>query len=701
MDQMGEEKTSGVYNVPVGGRRALTAAVFALALAAPFLWLAPALFERRAPVFRDQGDFFYPLKLYTAARLRAGDVPLWNPLSGAGEPWLANAQSGVFYPPTLFFLLPSPALAAALFLLVHFSIGAGGAWRFLREEGSSVPAALACATLFAGSGFAVSLSAYWNHFGAFMYMPSIAALARSGLRSRRSVAGLAVLVGLQAMAGSPEISGATLVLAAVFALSPRPRPLTGWAEPPRWQGPLRCALGLGLGLALAAWMLVPMGELLAHSDRKTALAVAGREVGAVGPAAFGSLVGLGGSRSGSTYVASLAIGPIGLLLAVAGFAERQRRPLALLLLLLALCGAVVSAAGPPGEWLRSLPPFDRVRYPAKALVWTFFALPVLAGLGCDALRFWPRKNPGVGAALACAAALALGVSVFFSGRGLFAFAAEEEIGRLPASLVPLRRMSGRVLTPPMRDVAFWALQSGRSDATTLRRQREALLGYTNLLFEVPTLRTAAALPTEAARQIADSIDGSPDFVRPSGAAGARVLVTTSPPPEMGSRKAGEIFRAPINPFRPRFSFVTAYRVEPDAARSWARVARGETDPSREVLLEHAPLAALPPAAALRSALVARLAEDRPERVVAEMTSDSAGLFVLADLFYPGWTAEVDGRPAELLRADGVFRAVALPSGSHRVVFRYQPLSVKIGAVLSGLALVAAAVLARRGRPELR
>ncbi|HEV2063063.1 MAG TPA: YfhO family protein, partial [Thermoanaerobaculia bacterium] len=656
-------------------------------------------FEHRAPAFRDQGDFFFPAKLYTADRLDAGDVPLWNPLSGAGEPWLANAQSGVFYPPTLFFLLPSPALAAALFLLVHFAIGAWGAWRFLREEGASAPGALASAALFAGSGFAVSLSAYWNHFGAFMYLPAIAALARSGLRSRRSVVGLAALVGLQAMAGSPEISGATLLVAALFSFVPRPAPPTGWAKPPRSRAPLRFALSSVLGLALAGWVLVPMGELLVHSDRKAPLSSADRGVGAVGPEALGSFLDLPGSRSGSTYLASLAIGPLGLLLALAGFAERQRRLLALLLLVLALAGAAVSAAGPPGEWLRALPPLDRVRYPAKALAPTFFALAVLAGLGCDALRFATLRKPAMGAALAWIAALALPASLFLAGRGLFVFVPEEEIRRRPDSLGPLPRLAGRVLTPPMRDVAFWALQSGRFDVATLRRQREALLGYTNLLYGVPSMRTAAALPTAAARAIMDSIDESSSFVLPAGAAGARVLLTTFPPPEMGSRREGGIFRAPINPYRPRLSFVAAYRIEPDAARGWARVARGETDLSREVLLERAPQTAFPSAGAARPALVARLAEDRPERVVAEMTSDSAGLLVLADLFYPGWTAEVDGRPSEILRADGVFRAVALPAGSHRVVFRYQPLSVKIGAALSAAALLAVAVLAGRGRPE--
>jgi hypothetical protein len=168
---------------------------------------------------------------------------------------------------------------------------------------------------------------------------------------------------------------------------------------------------------------------------------------------------------------------------------------------------------------------------------------------------------------------------------------------------------------------------------------------------------------------------------------------------MGSRRVGEVFRAPINPYRSRLSFVGAFRVEPDAAKAWLRAARGETDWSREVLLERAPSPALPSPLRGRPSLVARLAEDRPERVVAEMTSDSAGLLVLADLFYPGWTAEVDGHPAEILRADGVFRAVTLPPGSHRVVFRYRPLSLWVGGALSAAALLVMLALSRGGRPE--
>lgn len=75
----------------------------------------------------------------------------------------------------------------------------------------------------------------------------------------------------------------------------------------------------------------------------------------------------------------------------------------------------------------------------------------------------------------------------------------------------------------------------------------------------------------------------------------------------------------------------------------------------------------------------------------DVETPGAGLLRLADLWYPDWKVTVDGRPAELLRADHALRAVAVPAGRHRVEFRYESPSVRQGMVLS-LASVAAALL---------
>jgi uncharacterized membrane protein YfhO len=98
-------------------------------------------------------------------------------------------------------------------------------------------------------------------------------------------------------------------------------------------------------------------------------------------------------------------------------------------------------------------------------------------------------------------------------------------------------------------------------------------------------------------------------------------------------------------------------------------------------------------------IVARLAEDAPERVVAEITTANPGILVVMDLHYPGWIAEEEGRPLPLLRADGFFRAVALPAGTHRVVFRYRPLAFYAGAAVSVLSLLTILALWNAGEPR--
>jgi hypothetical protein len=724
-------------------RRRLAGVLAAAAIAPPVFWLAPALVRRLAPSFRDQGDFFYPLKLYTAERLRAGELPLWNPLSGTGEPWLANGQSGVFYPPTLLFLLPFPGAAGILFLLLHFAIAAWGMRRFLREEGVSESGALFGTAVFVASGFPASLAAFWNHFGALAFLPGVASIARSGARSRGARLGLAVLFGLQAMAGSPEISGLTLVVAVALSLAPRSDPERPWLDS-RPKSFLRASAGLFLGLALAAWVLVPMGELVLHSDRGHPLPAAEREPGAISiPALAAAFVRLP-TATRTYWIPSLFVGPLALSVAVAAFFERQRRTVAILLAAIAVGGLLVAAAGPPGSWLRAMPPLDRMRYPEKGLAASVFALAALGGLGLDTLRFRGGDRilrfgfPALAAAailvalaspspvelraasvigLFPAVALAIGVkrreagggflagfaaavlltSFAIANRPLFTFAPETEIRRRPQVLDAVGTLTGRVLTPPSALLFRWVVHFGEFDSAALARQREALVGYTNLLFGISTVRTAAALPTAGARSIADSVDAAAEPVRAAGPVSARILWTPFRPGRLPSRKVDSFFRVPLAPYRPRLSFVRSYRVEADPLRAWHRTAAGDVDVAREVLLDREP-SPRPTTGTRSPILIARLAEDHPERVVAEIATNSAGLLVVTDLFYPGWIAEEGGRRLEILRADGLFRAVALPAGSHRVTFRYRPYSFLVGAGISILALLTVLFLVYQGEP---
>jgi hypothetical protein len=73
----------------------------------------------------------------------------------------------------------------------------------------------------------------------------------------------------------------------------------------------------------------------------------------------------------------------------------------------------------------------------------------------------------------------------------------------------------------------------------------------------------------------------------------------------------------------------------------------------------------------------------------DMEADCPGPAILgfADLYLPGWTARVDGRPTPILRADYCFRAVPLATGHHRVEWKYEPRALTEGLWISILALL--------------
>lgn len=78
----------------------------------------------------------------------------------------------------------------------------------------------------------------------------------------------------------------------------------------------------------------------------------------------------------------------------------------------------------------------------------------------------------------------------------------------------------------------------------------------------------------------------------------------------------------------------------------------------------------------------------PDHVVVRVETDAPGLLVVGDTWMPGWTATVDGAPAELHRGNHAQRVVALPrAGSHRIELSYRPPGLLVGAALSGLSLV--------------
>ncbi len=155
---------------------------------------------------------------------------------------------------------------------------------------------------------------------------------------------------------------------------------------------------------------------------------------------------------------------------------------------------------------------------------------------------------------------------------------------------------------------------------------------------------------------------------------------------------GERFKVFENPFVAPRAFVT-YRTRraPPVAELLRVISRREFDPLAESYVEGDPLPATPGAPRGHPATFVR---DDEGEVELEATLGQRGLVVLADSFYPGWHATVDGRPAPILATNHLFRGVVVDAGTHRVRFVYAPASVRIGAALSALALLVVVWLLR-------
>ncbi|MGH2720826.1 MAG: hypothetical protein ACRDJO_04380, partial [Actinomycetota bacterium] len=126
------------------------------------------------------------------------------------------------------------------------------------------------------------------------------------------------------------------------------------------------------------------------------------------------------------------------------------------------------------------------------------------------------------------------------------------------------------------------------------------------------------------------------------------------------------------------------------------------DPRSEAVVEArpgelAPFVAAAGEAGGGGASRAEIASYESDRVEVVVRAVRPGLLVLTDVFYPGWKATVNGRPALIHPVDVAFRGVGVGEGTSTVVFTYEPASFRIGVAAAGAGILAAAFLLLGGR----
>ncbi len=228
-----------------------------------FAMFPDVVLGQRTFFFRDFQIFGYSWASFHRESFWRGEIPLWDPLSNCGIPFLAQWNTLTLYPLSLFYLLLPLSWSLGVFCLLHLFIAGLGMY-FLAHCWTNHRLAAAFAGLvYAFNGLALNSLAWPNNIAALGWMPWLVLLAEKSWRGGLSEIVKAALIGaMQMLSGAPEIILLTWVFLGLLWL----RELV-IEKVHRRQIIFRFLLLATLVVGLAAVQLLPFMDLLNHSQR--------------------------------------------------------------------------------------------------------------------------------------------------------------------------------------------------------------------------------------------------------------------------------------------------------------------------------------------------------------------------------------------------------------------------------------------------
>lgn len=242
--------------------------------------------------------------------------------------------------------------------------------------------------------------------------------------------------------------------------------------------------------------------------------------------------------------------------------------------------------------------------------------------------------------------------------------------------------------PRARILSLGAWDPAPHDEESLRERYERLPENAHLLFGLRSVSQFDVEETATLRRPRAALVGAP--LRFARVLGVNAVLA---PPEPDEQTAVHLATAPAEGYAlcrasaavdlfcstedlPRAFLVREWRVT--GADMPALGMRG--DLRRMAWLDREPLFPASGGAAATDGV--HFVRDGPGLVDLVVRATDPAVLVLADTFYPGWSVTVDGAPRDLLLADGFVRAVAVGAGTHRVLFRFRPVSLLAGGAVS-------------------
>jgi hypothetical protein len=620
----------------------------AFALATVVFYFTP-LFDAQTSIQWDAVDVHYSAQKYFADTVREGHLPQWTPYVFSGFPFLADPQTGAWYPLHWpFFLMGITPKAIEWELALHAFLALCGTYLLARRLGGDHMVALLAAVFYAGSGFFAGHSSHVGMFETAALLPWLLWSALVALESDTIIAMLlpGAIGGLMVLIGHFQTALYSFFALALFAI----------ARGAPWKRALGVLTVATVGaILLGAIAILPGLELTAQSDRAAAN-FHGATNAALKPAALATLVmpnfygAASGNYSGPPditqfyFYAGILLVP----LAVVGILKK-RSWVALALVVPALWYAF----GPPAglySVLTLLPGFKSVRAPVHIWFVVALGLALAAASGAAWLAERFRKSWLMLAVLLLTVAdlwywnMADNQLAYMSTS--FVEKYSDPFTNFQASLTQAKQKPFTRIWSPFDTNAFGPLNS------SLEGRTEVTYGYNPLELSRYS-EYMSAMERNAGLLNGLSVTHGIDTQRGAMFENTNVLPRILAPQQV--------------------KFV--------ASHAAARALLPSLDQTQWAVVE-APLRPLAP-----GATSVQIENYTGDSYRAKYAAPFDCLLRIAVPYFPGWIAAVDGKAAPVYAVDDALSGVFVPAGSHELTFQYRSNWFAWGAAISTLTLL--------------
>ena len=693
----------------------------------------------------DFGLFTYPVAYYIRESIWRGEIPLWNPLSDCGLPFLAQWNTTVCYPLSWFYILFPLPWSLNYFCLGHLIIAGLGmyalAFRWTQNRFAASVAGLA----YGFNGLSLNCLMWTSNLAALAWLPlTILFAERAWREGGRQIIWGGMVASMQVLSGAPEIVLITWLLIGTLWL-------TQLCTRSCRFGPSALRLGTValLVAGLTAIQVLPFLELLRHCARKSGWTEGAWSMPTWGWANFfvplfrcsKSILGPAyqiEQQWTSSYYFGIGILALGLL-AIWRVRESRLRWLAAMAFL-----GVILALGNHTFLYPALqkicPPLGLVRYPIKFIVAITFALPVLAAFAlkwlacaqpssgrspqrsllwagsiCFVLisgvllfdHFFPHENESSSLTLRNGLQRVLFLAIIIGS--LSFYFRLPQFSRSPWFGLAILVLFGLdVLThapsqnPTVTKRAYDAFPLEMSSVPRFGQSRAMITPRMQALLNRSAMPDPLAYYTGNRRSLFENCNLPFNVPKVNGFFSlylkdeARIKSLLYNPTNFPSSLADFLGVAHISSsdqfwkWLPRDSalplITTGQKplfISPE--QTLTALASPEFNPRETVYLpletQHE-ISANPSSSAQITNSVF-FAQKIPLDVITAQPT----LLVIAQSFYPAWRAYVDGVPTKIWKANYAFQSLEIPAGTHHVLLKYQDNCFYFGALLSGITLL--------------